>query len=82
MLTSKFAFKSRLEQYTQLHKDFEHLLIEYGGKPHWGKINFLTHEVIEKLYGSALEDFIAVKEQLDPKNLFSNAYTDLFFKTK
>ena len=30
----------------------------YGGRPHWGKINFLDYEKASSLYGENLQRFI------------------------
>ncbi len=61
------------EQYYPFFKEFEQALYAFQGRPHWGKINFLTHEMAHSLYGENLEKFIEIKHSLDPKNIFSNA---------
>jgi L-gulono-1,4-lactone dehydrogenase len=68
------------DRYMKFYRDFENTLLPYGGRPHWGKINFLTYSKALKLYGSGLTEFIAVKNQLDPQGLFSNAFTRRIFK--
>jgi len=63
------------EQYFALFKDVEEQLYKLGGRPHWGKINFLTHEKVKELYGENLDKFLAAKKRLDPHGMFSNEFT-------
>lgn len=58
------------------YEEFEELMLEYQGRPHWGKCNFLDYEKAQRLYGKNLEKFISVKQRLDPQGVFSNAYID------
>jgi L-gulono-1,4-lactone dehydrogenase len=50
--------------------------MHYGGRPHWGKLNFLTYEKASSLYGDHLQKFINVKRRLDPHGVFSNGFAD------
>lgn len=61
-------------KYMALYKDFEDNLMEFHGRPHWGKINFLNYEKTLQLYGPNLEKFIHVKNRLDPNGVFSNPF--------
>jgi FAD-linked oxidoreductase len=45
------------------------------GRPHWGKIHFLTHRELRPLY-PAWDRFVAVRARLDPTGRFRNAYLD------
>ncbi len=61
------------EEYQQ---EFEQHLYELGGRPHWGKKNFLNYEKALALYGDSFLKFIEVKKRLDPDNIFTNSYID------
>ncbi len=56
------------------YREFEELMLNYNGRPHWGKINFLDYERTHKLYGEKLDEFNRVRMQLDPHGTFSNPY--------
>lgn len=62
------------------YKRFEDLLLEDGGRPHWGKTNYLDYEKAIYLYGNNLEKFISVKQRLDPQGVFSNDFIDRICK--
>lgn len=55
--------------YEEYFRDMEGLMKKYEGRPHWGKMHFLTKEELHKLYPK-LDDFLAVKKELDPQNIF------------
>jgi L-gulono-1,4-lactone dehydrogenase len=48
---------------------------EHGGRPHWGKRHFQTAATLAPRYPE-WERFAAVRERMDPRGVFSNAYTD------
>lgn len=45
----------------------------HEGRPHWGKIHTLDASYFAKTY-ARFEDFVNVRNQLDPKRTFSNPY--------
>ncbi|GAA1930136.1 D-arabinono-1,4-lactone oxidase [Nocardioides hwasunensis] len=51
----------------------EPILREAGGRPHWGKLHTLTAADLAPVY-DRFDDFLAVRERLDPDRLFANAY--------
>ncbi|PYI40117.1 FAD-linked oxidoreductase [Arthrobacter psychrolactophilus] len=51
----------------------EEIFRAYSGRPHWGKWHFLQSKDFEGLYPD-LEKFCKVRDVLDPKRVFSNAY--------
>ncbi|MET0715171.1 MAG: D-arabinono-1,4-lactone oxidase [Mycetocola sp.] len=51
----------------------EAILIEHGGRPHWGKMHTLDAGDLRALY-PRFDDFLAVRDRLDPRRLFSNPY--------
>lgn len=54
------------------------IMAKYEGRPHWGKMHFLTHEQLSDLY-PRWTDFLAVRNQLDPQRTFHNDYLDQVF---
>jgi L-gulonolactone oxidase len=53
----------------------EAIMNEYGGRPHWGKRHFQTHETLADRY-PRWSDFAAVRDRLDPDRTFRNEYTE------
>jgi FAD-linked oxidoreductase len=51
----------------------EAILIEHGGRPHWGKMHSQDAGSLRALYPH-FDDFLAVRNRLDPRRLFSNPY--------
>ncbi|WP_411722223.1 D-arabinono-1,4-lactone oxidase [Mycetocola sp.] len=51
----------------------EAILMEHGGRPHWGKMHTLDADSLRSLY-PRFDDFLAVRDRLDPRRLFSNPY--------
>lgn len=47
------------------------LLADFGARPHWGKLHFLTPERLHELYPRAA-DFVALRRELDPHGMFLN----------
>jgi FAD-linked oxidoreductase len=46
-----------------------------GGRPHWGKIHYRTAEDLRPAYDK-FDDFVAVRDRLDPARVFANDYLD------
>ena len=53
----------------------EQIMRGYGGRPHWGKMHTQTAETLRALY-PRFEDFLRVRDELDPERRFSNPYLD------
>jgi len=51
----------------------EPLLREAGGRPHWGKVHTRTAADLAPVY-DRFDDFLALRERLDPDRVFTNAY--------
>jgi FAD/FMN-containing dehydrogenase len=62
-------------QYEGLYREIEERLYEIQGRPNWGKINFLNYEKVLSLYGENFLRYLEVKKRFDPKNVFSNEFT-------
>jgi FAD-linked oxidoreductase len=46
-----------------------------GGRPHWGKLHYRDADSLRKVY-PRFDDFLAVREKLDPARVFTNGYLD------
>jgi L-gulonolactone oxidase len=46
-----------------------------GGRPHWGKLHGLDADALRSRY-PRFDDFLAVRDELDPAGVLSNAYLD------
>jgi FAD/FMN-containing dehydrogenase len=55
------------------------LFAEYGGRPHWGKLHFMTADRLERLF-SRYNDFVTMRRRFDPKGIFLNAHTRAMFE--
>ncbi len=51
----------------------EPILREAGGRPHWGKVHTRTAADLAPVY-DRFDDFLAMRERLDPDRVFANAY--------
>ena len=57
-------------------KAYEDALAPYGGKPHWGQLNFTTPEKARARYGPKLDEWLGVRSALDPRGTLRNRFTD------
>ncbi len=48
---------------------------KYHGRPHWGKMNWLTGEDLAGAYPATFESFRQLRRELDPAGIFLNDYT-------
>jgi L-gulonolactone oxidase len=46
-----------------------------GGRPHWGKLHGLDAAALRSRY-PAFDDFVAVRDRLDPTGVLANRYLD------
>ena len=51
----------------------EEIFLEFGGKPHWGKANYLSGGQLAALH-PRWEDWWRVRDLVDPKGVFLNPY--------
>jgi FAD/FMN-containing dehydrogenase len=47
----------------------------HEGRPHWGKLHTLGADYFSRQY-SRFDDFVAIRDELDPGRTFGNAYLD------
>jgi FAD-linked oxidoreductase len=59
-------------------RDVEDILRGYEARPHWGKMHYREIEELSTLY-PRWNDFISLRDQLDPQRTFANAYTETVF---
>jgi FAD/FMN-containing dehydrogenase len=55
------------------------LFAEYGGRPHWGKIHFMTPERIDGLF-PRYKEFLEVRRRFDPNGVFLNPHLRELFE--
>ena len=53
----------------------EGIMDTYGGRPHWGKMHFQSHETLAPRY-PAWDRFQTTRSRLDPAGRFANPYLD------
>jgi FAD-linked oxidoreductase len=63
------------EDHLEYFHAVEDLLRGFGGRPHWGKIHFQDAASLASLY-PRFDDFLAVRDRLDPDRVFANPYLD------
>lgn len=51
------------------------IFTSHEGRPHWGKMHTLGADYFAQRY-SRFNDFVAIRDELDPQRLFSNPYLD------
>lgn len=59
--------------YESYFQNMENIMRKYEGRPHWGKIHYVSHKELLSLYPK-LSEFLTIREQLDPNGLFLNEY--------
>jgi FAD-linked oxidoreductase len=61
------------------HADYfgavERIMADYEGRPHWGKLHGLDRVGLRRVY-PLLDEFVALRDRLDPEDRFGNAYLD------
>jgi FAD-linked oxidoreductase len=56
-------------------RSMEQIMKSYDGRPHWGKMHTRDAESLRATY-PRFDDFVAVRDRLDPERLFGNAYLE------
>ena len=59
-------------------RDVEDILRGYNARPHWGKMHYRDAGELSTLY-PRWDEFISLRNRLDPQRTFANAYTDAVF---
>jgi FAD/FMN-containing dehydrogenase len=63
------------EDPTEYFAAVEQLMRGFGGRPHWGKLHTQSAETLRELY-PRFDDFLRVRDELDPERRFANPYLD------
>lgn len=63
----------RTAGYLEMFRSAEHVLREFGARPHWGKAHTATEEILAPRYPE-WERFQRTRAALDPAGMFSNDY--------
>ncbi|NYF10091.1 FAD-linked oxidoreductase [Leifsonia sp. AK011] len=58
---------------TEYFREIEAIMRDHEGRPHWGKMHGRTAEDLRPAY-PRFDDFLAVRDRLDPDRLFANPY--------
>jgi FAD-linked oxidoreductase len=53
----------------------EQIMLSYGGRPHWGKMHTLDAAILRERY-PRFDDFVALRDRLDPDRHFQNPYLE------
>ena len=65
-------------EYGTFFKDVEDILRRYDARPHWGKVHHREKDELSTLY-PRFNDFLSMRDRLDPQRTFSNRYTERIF---
>ena len=60
---------------TAYFADVERIMLEHGGRPHWGKMHTQDAAALRESY-PRFDDFVAARARLDPEGRFRNDYLD------
>lgn len=63
------------EDHREYFRAVEAIMRAHGGRPHWGKIHFREAATLRDDY-PRFDDFLAVRDRLDPDRVFTNPYLD------
>jgi L-gulonolactone oxidase len=72
------AYVGSLKWAPPYFREFEVLMSNYDGRPHWGKSFSIPHTDIRTLY-PAYDEFNRLGRACDPYNLFRNSFVDRVF---
>jgi FAD/FMN-containing dehydrogenase len=72
------AYVGSLKWAPHYFADFEALMQDYEGRPHWGKTFTRDHAALRKLY-PAYDRFDRLRRSCDPHGLFRNSFVDRVF---
>ncbi|MDX2355753.1 D-arabinono-1,4-lactone oxidase [Dietzia sp. PP-33] len=64
-----------LMDHTELFRFAEEIFLAADGRPHWGKMHTRTASDLSGTVGR-FDDFVAVRDRLDPGRVFGNEYTE------
>jgi len=62
-------------EYEPYFREVEEIMNAHEGRPHWGKLHYHTATTLRPRYPQ-WDQFIAVRDRLDPDRVFGNAYLE------
>jgi L-gulonolactone oxidase len=62
-------------EYEPYFRAVEAVCQRLGGRPHWGKLHYRSAADLRPVY-EKFDDFVAVRDRLDPARVFTNEYLD------
>src|SRR5690606_13890210 len=63
------------EDPTEYFEAVEQIMLDHGGRPHWGKLHTLDAVALPPRY-PRFDDFVALRDRLDPDRMFTNRYLE------
>lgn len=63
------------EDPTEYFEAVEQIMLSFEGRPHWGKMHTLDASILRSRYPK-FDDFVALRDRLDPDRMFQNAYLE------
>ncbi|WP_394552649.1 D-arabinono-1,4-lactone oxidase [Agromyces sp. MMS24-JH15] len=63
------------EDPTEYFQAVEQIMVERGGRPHWGKMHTRDAEYLRGAY-PRFDEFLAVRDELDPRGVLLNPYLE------
>lgn len=70
---TKMLYNPSDDIWNSFYKKFYRATLKYDGRPHWGKSFSISPKEMHQLYPK-FNDFLIVRQKLDPKGLFLNNY--------
>ncbi|MGA8113451.1 MAG: D-arabinono-1,4-lactone oxidase [Actinocatenispora sp.] len=64
--------------YEPYFQGVEEVMRDLAGRPHWGKVHWRDADSLRAVY-PRFDDFLAVRDRLDPDRVFANEYTRRVF---
>lgn len=65
--------------YWDFFRACDSLFAEFRGRPHWGKLHFMTADRVERLF-PRYNNFVEMRRRFDPKGTFLNEHTRGLFE--
>ena len=59
----------------KIMREYESATLAYGGRPHWGQINFLSAASPSELY-PRYNQWLKVRDEMSPQGMFANSFTE------
>lgn len=70
--TISYVLVNQPQRFEECARAVERIFLEFGGRPHWGKVHYLTHDQLVKLYDPTnVARFGELARELDPTGIFT-----------